>query len=228
MDTLKSIWNGLVGWTQAEWSALGSFLSGAGTLIGAFAVFAAAWMGSKTFESWRRQKLSERRIDQAERILTAAYKVRSGLRIVRNPAVFHHETATAEEHLRRDGEWNKIADGETEQRRYIDAQVIYDRINGRREDRISLQECQPMARALFGENLEQASALLDRQFWNVQVAVEGRLRGDLSAERRKEIEAAIWEEYPSSEENEMDKTIAEQVRIIEEICVPVLQLDNKN
>ncbi|WP_287882781.1 hypothetical protein [Paracoccus sp. (in: a-proteobacteria)] len=70
---------------------IGAVLQGIGSLAGAFAVGFAAWMASNTFENWRRQKISERRIEQAERILTATYKVRRGLSQVRNPMIWAHE-----------------------------------------------------------------------------------------------------------------------------------------
>lgn len=65
--------------TCFDWAGFGSLLSGVGTIIGALAVIITAIVGSRTFEGWRKQKLSERRIEQAERILTATYKARRAL-----------------------------------------------------------------------------------------------------------------------------------------------------
>ncbi|MBL3575369.1 hypothetical protein JMK10_05395 [Rhodovulum sulfidophilum] len=75
-----------MGWTHADWSALGSVLSGIGAIVGAFAVIWAARLGSRTFESWREQKISERQIDQAERILIATYDAERSLGDLRHAA----------------------------------------------------------------------------------------------------------------------------------------------
>ncbi|WP_370041564.1 hypothetical protein [Sinorhizobium fredii] len=183
-------------------------------------------IGSNTFKSWRQQKLSERRIEQAERILTAAYKVRRGLSYVRSPAMMGHEFDAAEENLKERGVWDKAV-GEQEQRSLATAQAYYNRLNRTREDQRSLEECQPMARALFGEELEKAIETLNRQLWTVQVYVDANHRDRRGADNdfRRKIESALWEGYPSPEENEVDQTIATQVKIIEDICVPVLRLE---
>jgi hypothetical protein len=66
-------------------------LQGFGTLIGAGAVIYAAKKGADTYESWKKQKVAERRRDQAERILTAVYKARRALRYVRGVMMWGHE-----------------------------------------------------------------------------------------------------------------------------------------
>ena len=159
--------------------------------------------------------------------MTAAYKVRRGLAIVRNPGMLAHELAAAEERLKESGEWDKANGGEEERRRYSITQAYYTRLSSTKDDRLALEECQAMARALFGEELEKAIETLNRQFWTVNVYVDAnhRDRGRGDRQLRDKIDATIFEGYPSPEENEMDKTIAEQVKIIEDICVPVLRLE---
>lgn len=84
-----------------------------------------------------------------------------------------------------------------------------------------------MARALFGEELEKALENLNRQFWTVRIYVDANLRDRSGADQtfRRKIDSSIWEGYPSPEENEVDQTIALQMKLIEEICVPVLRLE---
>lgn len=214
-----------------EWSAIGEILQGIGAILGALAIGVAAWIGSNTFKSWREQKLSERRIEQAERILTATYKARRGLSHVRNPAIWSHELNAAEASLKASGEWDSIVGGELEQKRFATAQVYYNRLNRTRDERRALEECQPMARALFGEELEQAIETLNGQFWIVQVSVNANYNRDSSvgdAAFQRKIDAAIYENYPSHKDNEIDQTIAVQVKMIEDICVPVLRLEGRN
>ena len=85
-----------------------------------------------------------------------------------------------------------------------------------------------MARALFGEELEKALEKLNHLFWTVQVYVDANFRDTgADATHRKKIESTIWEDWPSAEENELDQTIAEKVKLIEDTCVPALQFEHK-
>jgi hypothetical protein len=199
-------------------------LQGWGTLLGALTVLVAALIGANTLARWRQQKLAERRIEQAERILTATYKVRRRLSYVRNSAIWGDETAAAEQQLKESGQWDK-ADSDNERRKLTTAQVYHSRIVAGNDDRQALDECLPMARALFGEDLEKAMDKLNRVFWSVDVMVGAnhRDRGNVDQDFRRKIDSTIWEGYPSEEENETDQIIKEQVRIIEDICVPVLR-----
>lgn len=213
-----------VGWTATEWTALGAVLSGMGTVIGAIAVIGAAVLASNTFDGWRKQTLSQRRIEQAERILTATYKVRRGLSHVRNPMLWAFELQKAEDYLREKGE---LSGDETRNRKMITSQLYFTRINAVLDDRKLLEECQPMARALFGEELELAIDALNRQFQRINAAVQAQSRFEENTDRefRETIEATLWERYPAPEKNQLDREIAEQVATIEKYCVPVLRLE---
>ena len=85
-----------------DWSATGAMLQGWGTLIGAVAVFWAAKKGADTFDSWKRQKVAERKLEQAERILMATYKARRALSFVRGIMMDGRELDAAEEKLKVD------------------------------------------------------------------------------------------------------------------------------
>ena len=84
-----------------------------------------------------------------------------------------------------------------------------------------------MARAFLGEELEKAIEKLNHQFWTVKVYVDANHtdKTGADAEFRRKIESTIWEGYPKTEENEVDQIIAAQVKIIEDICVPVLRIE---
>jgi hypothetical protein len=208
---------------------IGSVLQGLGSLAGAFAVFYAAWVASDTFGSWRRQKLSERRIDQAERILTATYKARRGLSNVRNPMIWAHELVAAEEKLKDEEHWPA---GKAEQHRLKTAQAYYNRLNEEFRHRQELQDCQPMARALFGEDLEQRLAELNHHFHTIGVHVRAKAphepEGNVDRAFLDKVQAILCEGYPHDDgTNEMDQKIASVVKKIEDECVPVLRLEAK-
>ena len=210
-----------------DWAATGTMLQGIGTVIGGVAVIVAAFIGGNTFKSWRQQRLAERHIEQAERILTATYKVRRDLSYVRSPMMLPHEFEAAEANLKERGEWDKVFP-ESERKKLTTAQAYYNRLNRTKDDQKALEECQPMARALFSEDLEKAIEKLNRLFWTVQVYVDADYRDKTGADadHRKKIESTIWTGWPSVEENELDQTIATQVKLIEDICVPVLRLES--
>jgi hypothetical protein len=210
--------------TTIDWAATGAMLSGIGTVVGGLAVIGAAFIGSHTFKNWKRQKLAERHIEQAERILTVTYKARRGLSRVRSGVMWGHEIGAAEEQLKASGEWDKaVSDGE--RKSLSTAQAYYNRLNATRDDQLALEECQPMARAFFGEELEKALEKLNHQFWTVKVYVDANHndKSGADADFRRKIESTIWEGYPSAEENKVDQTIAAQVKYIEDTLVPVLR-----
>ncbi|MFV8557890.1 hypothetical protein ACNQ62_07430 [Sulfitobacter sp. SBS6] len=213
------------GWTAAELTALGAVLSGTGAVIGAVAVIVAAVLASNTFDGWRRQKLSERRIDQAERILTAAYNARRALGYVRSPLMEAHELRAAEEHLNAKGFWSTV-DADRKQR-LISAQGHYNRLNAVLDERRAVEECLPMARALFGEQVEKALELLNRQFHLVSIAVDANSEDgndpDFARTLREELSSSSGRDRP----NRMNVLIEEQVKLIEDFLVPVLRLEAK-
>jgi hypothetical protein len=138
-----------------------------------------------------------------------------------------HELQAAEDKLKEIGEWDNIVGGDRERDRFRTTQAYWNRLNSNRDARVSMEECQPMARALFGEELEQAIEKLNRQFHTVHVYIQAN-HSDRTAgnpEHREKIDRTIWSGYPSPEENEMDGIIAAQVKVIEDICLPVLRLE---
>lgn len=212
--------------SSVDWLAIGTVLQGCGTLVGAVAVIIAAKLGSSTFETWRRQKLTERHMEQAERILTAAYRARRALSYVRNPAVWPYELAKARQQLRHDIDWQNRS--EMDQQRLEQAQVYYDRLDSTRGERAALEECQPMARGLFGENLDICIDVLIQTFQTIQYSANSHanrgLFDDISI--LFDIDSALIEGYKAPNKiNKMDKSISDQIGIIEATCVPVLRME---
>jgi hypothetical protein len=210
-------------WTATEWAALGDVLSGVGTVIGALAVIGAAYLGSRTFEGWRRQTLSQRRIEQAERILTATYKVRRALAQVRNPMMWAHELHAAEAHLEKQDFWATVASDK--RRKMITAQGYYNRLNSVLDERRAVDECLPMARALFGEDVETALDTLNRQFHMVSVAVDSNSWDGNDREFQRAISEDLSSSSGTDRPNKMNVLIEEQVKLIEAACVPALRLE---
>ncbi|WP_287883708.1 hypothetical protein [Paracoccus sp. (in: a-proteobacteria)] len=113
---------------------------------------------------------------------------------------------------------------ENERKRASVEYAYYNRIDAQLDNRQALEECQPMARALFGADLEKAMDDLNRQFHLVRVYAGANAQEGLDMNLRDEISDALYEGYSPKSPNVMDQKISECVRIIEEICVPVLRL----
>lgn len=209
--------------SNIDWAATGTMLQGTGTLVGAVAVLVAAWLGATTFESWRRQQVAGRKLFQAERILEATYKARRALKYVRGPMMWAHELSAAEDTLKENA--HRQGQIEAKQERMVTAQAYFNRLNRSREEREVLDQCLPMARALFGEELEQAIESLGRQFWMVQVDVESYIDDDGSDhDFTRKIRRGMYDvKAPEGQVNEVTDAIEKAVATIEKHCLPVLR-----
>ena len=209
--------------SNIDWAGTGTMLQGWGTLLGALAIIVAAWFGKTTFASWRKQQVGGRKLAQAERILEATYKARRGLRYVRQIMMFGNELSAAEEALKDNKDW--LNQAESKQKRIVTAQAYFNRLNATRDEREALDQCLPMARALFGEELEEAIEKLRHQFWIVQVDVESYMDDDGSdRDFTKKIRRGMYEIKPmDGDANEVTDAIEASVATIEKHCLPVLR-----
>lgn len=196
------------------------------SLIQAFVLITVAIIGRNTFRKWREQKISERKIDQAERILTAAYKVRRGLSDVRSPLISAYELDVSEKKLIETDKISADKSDDYRRKKIIILQCYYNRINLVRPDFKLLDECQPFARALFGEDLEKAIETLNHQLHIVRVSAE--MMVDLAESDdlnyKKEIERALNLGYRGGVSNEIDDATSKNMDLIESICLPVLRI----
>ena len=206
-----------------DWAATGTMVQGIGTVLGAVALLGAAWFGKTTFESWRQQQVAGRKLFQAERILEASYKARRALKFVRGPMMWGHELSAAEDTLKNDEQWQMQL--EAKQKRMVHAQAYFNRLNRTRDEREALDQCLPMARALFGEEVEKAIESLNHQFWIVQVDVEAYIDDDGSDQNfTRKIRRGMYEiDPPEGEVNEVTDKIEKAMATIEASCLPVLR-----
>ena len=111
------------------------------------------------------------------------------------------------------------------QKRLRTAQAYFNRLEKTKPEQDELFECLPVARALFGIELEAAVEKLSRQFWIVQVDVESYIddHGD-DTEFTKNIRRGMYEVSPrKGEVNEVSETIIQAITAIEKICLPSLR-----
>lgn len=219
--------------TAIDWDATGSMLSGWGTLIGAGAVI---YAGIKGFDQWKKQKLTERKMEIAERIHTASYRAQAALNRVRSPMMWAAEEYAARAKLEEDKEFigNNPKD---RQKRLVTAQAYYTRLSKVREERLALEEAKPLANVLFGQPVEQALEKLDHQFWVVQTYVDEYIdHGEAPPpgngpepnglyiqwqERNKLIKAAIYRHH-RNDDDEIGKAVKEASAVIDAAVAEIL------
>ncbi|MEP2988726.1 MAG: hypothetical protein ABJN65_04150 [Parasphingorhabdus sp.] len=206
--------------SEIDWVATGAMLQGWATIAGAVAVAYAAKVGADSFENWRKQKVTERRIGQAERILTAAYKAKRALKAIRSPMMSGYELLLAEDKLKENMNlWDQK--NQQERNKLKSLQAYYHRLERSRSEQDELDECSPIARAYFGENAEKAIQDLNHQFWIVQVDAESYSEDNgQDLEFTKKLRRGIWDVAPGDEVNEVTNRINDCVDILEKQCLP--------
>lgn len=137
-------------------SGIGTIGVAIGTISGAVAVIFVAWLGSRTFESWREQKISERQIDQAECLLIATYDARRSLGDLRHAAANLFTPGSAQRDLHDGAE--ALTSEAAKAHRYYETLRETASLSRR-----SLADCMPTAKALFDADLEQALGELMKQ-----------------------------------------------------------------
>ena len=195
---------------------------------GAGAVAFAAVKGSNAFSVWRRQKIEERRIEAAERILALAYRLSRAISSIRHPMMWVGPLNEAEKRLREKGtELDHMPD--ERRRRIIHAQAVFDRINSFKNEWDEVAEATPVAKALFNDDVEQALSKIWRQSHVVAAAAEGYVDDDgTDDDFSKRIRGDLWEALGSvgKDSDEISKTISECVQMIEIELVPVIRADD--
>lgn len=108
-------------------------------------------------------------------------------------------------------------------------QAYYNRLNRTKDEQHELDMCLPMARILFGEDLEKAIDKLHQQFWAVQVDVDSYFDDNgQDQEFTKKIRRRMYDIRPRLDEtNELWDAIADAVSTVETICLPALRLEPK-
>ena len=162
----------------------------------------------------------------ASEVVGAAYRTsredtHSALSYVRSPLILGHELKAAEEYLEKQDFWLTVSP--TRKDRLINSQATLERLNRVIEDRRALDECLPMARALFGEKVEAAVEKLNKQFQLVGIAAEENSWEGNDSSFQQSIREDLFS-GSDSRPNSMDIVIEAQVKLIEVVCVPVLRI----
>lgn len=207
---------------KIDWAATGSMLSGIGTVGGAIAVLVAAAVARISIKQFRAHKITERLVDQAERILTATYKAHYALDYIRGRLLWAGELETAEKRLREAG----AITGKTTNRdsRMISAQVYIDRLRQMNGDKALLVDVMPTARALWGKELELEIEKLHHQFWKIECYATELVDTD-DRERQVALRKLLGGTC-ANDDDEISVDVRCVTDAIEGKCLPVLRADS--
>lgn len=89
----------------------------------------------------------------------------------------------------------------------------------------AVDDCLPMARALFGEQVESALETLNRHFHIVYVAADMNDAAGNDQDLARALRADLSSSSGTDRQNEMNDIIAAQVKLIEDGLLPVLRLE---
>lgn len=109
--------------STCDWAVTGSMLSGVGQVASAVTVVAAAWIAANTFNAWKRQHLTQKRVEYAEQIITLVRKAEVELDKIRhfNPERLWHEREAIEKDVLAYEDFSEIEDEEERRHRIEDA-----------------------------------------------------------------------------------------------------------
>ncbi|OHC96732.1 MAG: hypothetical protein A3H25_10715 [Sphingomonadales bacterium RIFCSPLOWO2_12_FULL_63_15] len=203
--------------TPVDWAATGTYLSGVGTLLGAMAVTYGATQG---FKLWRRQKLAERNMESAERIMAASYQARRALEQVRNAWMDGREEHAAHHEIKDAPSYANSND--ERKRRMVVAQVYINRLRSTAKAQEALDECGTSILALVDPELNKAMEHLYRQFGVLQVFIEEYPDAtDPADDFTQAIKAALYQRKRAADD-EISLKVAKFIGTIEDRCKPYL------
>lgn len=208
--------------TTECWSATGSMMSGWAAWAGVAAVVIGA---RKAFDTYKRQKQEDRRIEVAESVLVTAYEVRAAIEGVRGPMHFPAELERAGEDLRSNGVKTEGMD-ENQLVRLKTAQLVLNRIKDSQPIWNKVPEIMPRAKAVFGDAVEGHLRNELYQMNRVRAAAlgyardEGRVR-----ERTQGYEEAIWDmdDRENPDPKSIGSKVNEAIAALEAILLPVIR-----
>lgn len=215
-------------WTNIDWEATGAMFQGLGTIGGAAAVYFAAKVG---LQAWRQQKIAERNRDEAEVILRAVYNSRRALRYIRSPLMTSYELENAKSLMLEKYPTALDHKTDSQQRRMMMANAYFIRLDEFKSERKSLEDCLPMARALFGESVEQSLEDLHHQFHVISVDAEAYADDVMESDKEyaMQVRRSLFSTGTRREgiEDKVTESIEKATNLIENTCLPYLRLESR-
>jgi len=207
-----------------DWAVTGAALSGWGSILSAAAIAWAAHKAANTFDDWKQRRATEREEEHAQRCLVAAYQVAEAFQAVRSALLHGFELDRARVRLSGDPRWKELT--EKQRSRHVNGQVYFDRLAHFSERFDRLAECGPLARALFGKEVEEALGELGRQHWILTVEVEAYIHDVEAPSADPEFAQRVLRnlnDWKCEGDGQISAAIRESLKVIEAKLLPVLK-----
>jgi hypothetical protein len=189
------------------------------------AIIYAAHKGSATLRAWKRQKLEERRMDAAERVLIVAYRVRGALIDVRRPGIGAIEDIQAEQTLRASKFWEGLNSAQKERHRA--SEVTTRRLAAYKSTWEAILEIAPIARAYFGDAVSNDLDRLWDQYLRVMIAA-GATPTSVDEGRREwdaDVLCSLGRDISGGPGDVVGPSVQAAVESLERILIPIIRAD---
>jgi len=188
----------------------------------ALSVLVAAALASRTFKSWRQQKVEERRITNAEQIGALTYRLRRAFTLIRRRGFSPQELEIAATKLMDSG-LDLAKCSKAKRDRIVQSQVALNRLDTFASDWDDLARLQPLAHALFGKQLAQYLGDLSTEKVRIETAAE---HYPVSSDKQlvSEIEATL-SQPGNTKTDEFGCRIENTIQSIESILLPIIRHD---
>lgn len=209
-----------------DWAATGDWMQAWAGFAGAGAIVYAAYVGTNTYQTWLRQKQTERKMDAAEQVLRVSHNVKSAISGVRSPFISGGELHIAEEKLKKEDAEGFALLSEARRKNCITAQAVINRYVQNVPVWEELDATISLAYALLGDNVEQALKSLARQVRAVRVAADtyAELTGHDDPDFSKQVRRDLFENIGTEPKDDKIATaVAEAITSIETVVRPILR-----
>ncbi len=204
------------------WTEAGEIIKAVAPVFTASAAVAAVLIGYKGLTKWQVEMLGKRKSELAEEVLSGFYQMRDIMSSIRSPNGYTGE-----------GESRKCAANETpEMKAKLDQHfVTIERYKQHIEFFSTFRSKRYRMRALFGPSAEKAFTLMDEAVSSVITASRmlmmrvGPQLTQLDPKLSSKWDYAVWE--TGGENDLVAVKINEAVKLIEDVCRPILVLDGK-
>jgi hypothetical protein len=205
-----------------DWSATGAMISALAAWAGVGAVIYAASKAENVFAAWKRQKLEERRMDTAERMLSLTYEFEFGIPAIRAPFSSALEMEEAKKELVLAGFDLENLGGSRNINNLITAQVALSRIKQQSGSAEALFKTLPLAKVFFGEPASEMLRSLMAVRTKIMAAASTFSRLNVGQDGSR-YELILWFGGDENGEDLIADEVADLKSQIEELLLPVLR-----
>ena len=198
-------------------------LSGIGTVSGSVAIVVAAFLGRNALKNFRHQKVVERQVEQAEKALTVAYRLKDAISEMRSPMTLPHESEESRAELNGKDWFDSMPNDR--QQRYVQSNVFYQRMRHHKDAFDMAFSIIPFAKAYFGPEAEESFRKILKCGRSVRVYADAYARDEgHDPDFSLKIENKIWEGASPDDEDNILTDINGAIAALEAKLLPIIRL----